>query len=135
MSDDNPKDDIEEVDSQSTETPAGEEVNTQPTSVDLLNHGYNLVSRAVALSKGSDFKSVALSFTDLQFLQQALHASLSVSADYINIKSALLRRDPVLTDALTGLLSVSDDLIQQVDSLKLRLEDVVTLSKQLVKPK
>lgn len=110
-----------------------EEIGPQPTDIDRFNYGSNLIARALALSKKNEFKAVALSFTDLEFLQQVINAGISAVAQYSNLTSTLMRRDLNLTDNLKTLLHNTDHLYDQLGLVKVGLQSSLNLSQQIVR--
>lgn len=115
--------------------PSKEETGTQPNSIDRFNYGSNLLGKALVLSKQNGFASVALSFTDLEFLQQVVNAGISAAAQYSNLTTAILKRDPVVSENLANLLKTTEHLTQQLGFIKMGLKNSLDLSEQLVRSK
>jgi hypothetical protein len=111
------------------------DVGNQPTSLDRFNYGSNLIAKALALSKKNQFKPVALSFTDLEFLQHVINAGVSAAVQYSNVTAALLKRDPELSNKIQKVLETSNLMIQNLSSMRVDLTHGLELAQQIVKPR
>lgn len=115
------------------ENPDKIDVSKQPTSIDRFNVGSSILAKALAASKKHGFKPVALSFTDLEFLQHVVNAGISAAVQYSNLTSAILRRDPEIAIKARSLLESSDSLLQNLSDIRVGLIQVLDLGERLVK--